>query len=222
METNYLVIMALLIGCLATTIPVFMALFFTGMVGLVWIAGIDPQIVIEVLYRSMDKFALIVVLFFVLCGNIMTTGIVTIPLMKKSGFPSHVAAAVEALISGEADEDALDTLHDAFLNALLDSEPESSVAFDSGAAGGGEAGGGEVRGRLPRMGDRHGPGAAETLDGIIRGERLGGGGQRALGCYGWATRRPRHRIDRGLSGPRRVRRGPGLAPARGQGRSPGL
>ena len=50
----------------------------------------------------------------------------------------EVAAAVEALISGEADEDALDTLHDAFLNALLDSEPESSVAFDSGAAGGGD------------------------------------------------------------------------------------
>ena len=50
----------------------------------------------------------------------------------------EVAAAVEALIGGEADEGALDTLHDAFLNALLDSEPESSVAFDSGAAGGGD------------------------------------------------------------------------------------
>ena len=73
MDTNYLIILALLIGCLASTIPVFMALFFTGMVGLVWIAGIDAQIVVEVLYRSMDKFALIVVLFFVLCGNIMTT-----------------------------------------------------------------------------------------------------------------------------------------------------
>ena len=84
METNYLVIMALLIGCLATTIPVFMALFFTGMVGLVWIAGIDPQIVIEVLYRSMDKFALIVVLFFVLCGNIMTTGSIVAKLIKTA------------------------------------------------------------------------------------------------------------------------------------------
>ena len=50
----------------------------------------------------------------------------------------EVAAAVEALIGGEADEGALNTLHDAFLNALLDSEPESSVAFDSGAAGGGD------------------------------------------------------------------------------------
>ena len=84
METNYLVIMALLIGCLASTIPVFMALFFTGMVGLVWIAGIDPQIVIEVLYRSMDKFALIVVLFFVLCGNIMTTGSIVAKLIKTA------------------------------------------------------------------------------------------------------------------------------------------
>jgi C4-dicarboxylate transporter DctM subunit len=84
METNYLIIMALLIGCLASTIPVFIALFFTGMVGLVWIAGIDPQIVIEVLYRSMDKFALIVVLFFVLCGNIMTTGSIVEKLIKTA------------------------------------------------------------------------------------------------------------------------------------------
>ncbi|TNF50215.1 MAG: TRAP transporter large permease [Deltaproteobacteria bacterium] len=84
MDTNYLVIMALLVGCLATTIPVFMALFFTGMVGLVWIAGIDSQIVIEVLYRSMDKFALIVVLFFVLCGNIMTTGSIVSKLIKTA------------------------------------------------------------------------------------------------------------------------------------------
>jgi C4-dicarboxylate transporter DctM subunit len=84
METNYLIIMALLIGFLASTIPVFMALFFTGTVGLVWIAGIDPQIVIEVLYRSMDKFALIVVLFFVLCGNIMTTGSIVAKLIKTA------------------------------------------------------------------------------------------------------------------------------------------
>ena len=72
MDSNSLLIFAVLLGCMAATIPVFMALFFTGLVGLVYIVGIDPQIVIEVLYRSMDKFALIVILFFVLCGNIMT------------------------------------------------------------------------------------------------------------------------------------------------------
>ena len=69
---------------MAATVPVFMALFFTGLVGLVWMVGIDPQIVIEVLYRSMDKFALIVVLFFVLCGNIMTTGSIVQKLIKTA------------------------------------------------------------------------------------------------------------------------------------------
>lgn len=84
METSYLMVFALLLGCLASTMPVFMALFFTGTVGLVYIVGIDPQIVIEVLYRSMDKFALVVVMFFVLCGNIMTTGSIVHKLIKTA------------------------------------------------------------------------------------------------------------------------------------------
>jgi C4-dicarboxylate transporter DctM subunit len=84
MENSYLLILAILIGCLGSTIPVFMSLFFTGMVGLVYLVGIDPQIVIEVLYRSMDKFALIVVMFFVLCGNIMTTGSIVEKLIKTA------------------------------------------------------------------------------------------------------------------------------------------
>lgn len=84
MDSNSLLIFAVLLGCMAATIPVFMALFFTGLVGLVYIVGIDPQIVIEVLYRSMDKFALIVILFFVLCGNIMTTGSIVGKLVKTA------------------------------------------------------------------------------------------------------------------------------------------
>lgn len=84
MDSNALLIIAVLLGCMAATVPVFMALFFTGLVGLVYIVGIDPQIVIEVLYRSMDKFALIVILFFVLCGNIMTTGSIVSKLVKTA------------------------------------------------------------------------------------------------------------------------------------------
>jgi C4-dicarboxylate transporter DctM subunit len=84
MENSYLLIFALLLGCLASTIPVFMALFFTGTIGLVYLVGIDPQIVIEVLYRSMDKFALVVVMFFILCGNIMTTGTIVQKLIKTA------------------------------------------------------------------------------------------------------------------------------------------
>ena len=84
MENSYFLILAILLGCLASTIPVFMSLFFTGMIGLVYLVGIDAQIVIEVLYRSMDKFALIVVMFFVLCGNIMTTGSIVEKLIKTA------------------------------------------------------------------------------------------------------------------------------------------
>lgn len=84
MENSYLLIFALLLGCLTSTVPVFMGLFFTGLVGLVYFIGIDPQIVVEVLYRSMDKFALIVVLFFVLCGNIMTTGTIVKKLITAA------------------------------------------------------------------------------------------------------------------------------------------
>ena len=84
MEHSYLLIFGILIGCLASTVPVFMALFFTGTIGLVYGLGIDPQIVIEVLYRSMDKFALVVVLFFILCGNIMTTGSIVEKLIKTA------------------------------------------------------------------------------------------------------------------------------------------
>ncbi len=84
MENGYLIIIAVLLGSLAATVPVFMALFFTGLVGLVWLVGIDPRIVVEVLYRSMDKFALIVVLFFVLCGNIMTTGTIVQKLIRTA------------------------------------------------------------------------------------------------------------------------------------------
>ena len=84
MDNSYLLIFALLLGFLASTVPVFMALFFTGTIGLVYLIGIDPQIVIEVLYRSMDKFALVVVMFFVLCGNIMTTGSIVKKLIKTA------------------------------------------------------------------------------------------------------------------------------------------
>lgn len=84
MDNSYLLIFALLLGFLASTVPVFMALFFTGAIGLVYLVGIDPQIVIEVLYRSMDKFALVVVMFFVLCGNIMTTGSIVEKLIKTA------------------------------------------------------------------------------------------------------------------------------------------
>ncbi len=84
MDNTQLLILALLLGCMVATVPVFMALFFTGVAGLTLVVGLNPEIAIEILYRSMDKFALIVVLFFVLCGNIMTTGSIVKKLINTA------------------------------------------------------------------------------------------------------------------------------------------
>ncbi|HSO08721.1 MAG TPA: TRAP transporter large permease [Desulfoprunum sp.] len=84
MDNSYLLILAILVGCLVSMVPVYLSLFLAGTVGLVFLVGIDPQIVIEVLYRSMDKFALVVVMFFILCGNIMTTGSIVEKLIKTA------------------------------------------------------------------------------------------------------------------------------------------
>ncbi len=83
MDYAYLIFLMLL-GMLFSSIPVFLCLLLAGMLGLVFAAGIDPQIVIEVMYRSMDKFALVVILFFILTGNIMTTGSIVQKLVKTA------------------------------------------------------------------------------------------------------------------------------------------
>jgi tripartite ATP-independent transporter DctM subunit len=83
MSTEYLIFLALL-GMLFSSMPVFLSLLLTGLIGLVLVTGIDPKIVIEVMYRSIDKFALVVVLFFILCGNIMTTGSIVRKLVNSA------------------------------------------------------------------------------------------------------------------------------------------
>ena len=74
METSHLVILLILLGCMATYIPVFMCLFFTAVLGFVFFTDLPVLLLAQSLFRSMDNFALVVVLFFILCGNIMTAG----------------------------------------------------------------------------------------------------------------------------------------------------
>ncbi|MBN2232566.1 MAG: TRAP transporter large permease [Deltaproteobacteria bacterium] len=98
METSYLVITLCLIGCLAATVPVFMALFFTGVVGFYFFTGMPVMMLAQTLFRSMDNFALVVVLFFILCGNIMTQGSIVHKLVKVANalvgfFPGGLAMA---------------------------------------------------------------------------------------------------------------------------------
>jgi C4-dicarboxylate transporter DctM subunit len=74
MELSYIVILVVLLGAMAATVPVFLCLFFTAVIGFIAFTDLPLLVLAQSLFRSMDKFALVVVLFFILCGNIMTSG----------------------------------------------------------------------------------------------------------------------------------------------------
>ncbi|MBU2548623.1 MAG: TRAP transporter large permease subunit [Proteobacteria bacterium] len=82
MELQYLVILLVLLGAMAATVPVFMSLFYTAVAGFVLFTDFPLMMLAQTMFRSMDKFALVVVLFFVLCGNIMTAGTIVDKLVK--------------------------------------------------------------------------------------------------------------------------------------------
>ena len=82
MNSTYIIIALCLLGCLGATIPVFMSLFFTSILGFVYFTDMPILMLAQTLFRSMDNFALVVVLFFILCGNIMTAGSIVDKLIK--------------------------------------------------------------------------------------------------------------------------------------------
>ncbi|MGD8701630.1 MAG: TRAP transporter large permease subunit, partial [Desulfosarcina sp.] len=82
MELNDIIILLILLGCMATYIPVFMCLFFTAVLGFLFFTDIPLLLLFQTIFRSMDNFALVVVLFFILCGNIMTAGSIVEKLIK--------------------------------------------------------------------------------------------------------------------------------------------
>ena len=82
METSHVIILLILLGCMATYVPVFMCLFFTAVLGFALFTEMPLLLLAQTLFRSMDNFALVVVLFFILCGNIMTAGSIVEKLIK--------------------------------------------------------------------------------------------------------------------------------------------
>ncbi|PLX42941.1 MAG: C4-dicarboxylate ABC transporter permease [Deltaproteobacteria bacterium] len=88
MDTSIFFALGLLLIFLALTVPVYLALFATGVLGLVFLSNsmlpFDVQALqlVDAFYKSMDKFPLVVVLFFILCGNIMTSGTIVDKLIK--------------------------------------------------------------------------------------------------------------------------------------------
>ncbi len=82
MESSDLIILLILLGCMATYIPVFMCLFFSAMLGFLLFTSMPVMLVTQTLFRSLDNFALVVVLFFILCGNVMTSGQIVAKLVR--------------------------------------------------------------------------------------------------------------------------------------------
>ncbi len=82
METSHIAILLILLGCMATYLPVFMCLFFTAVLSFLFFTDLPLLLLAQTLLRSMDNFALVVVLFFILCGNIMTAGSIVEKLIK--------------------------------------------------------------------------------------------------------------------------------------------
>ncbi len=82
MESSHIIILLILLGCMASYVPVFMCLFFTAVLGFVLFTDLPVLLLAQSLFRSMDNFALVVVLFFILCGNIMTAGSIVEKLIK--------------------------------------------------------------------------------------------------------------------------------------------
>jgi C4-dicarboxylate transporter DctM subunit len=88
-----------------------MCLFFTAVLGFVLFTDLPLLLLAQTLFRSLDNFALVVVLFFILCGNIMTTGTIVEKLIKMAnalvswlpgglGMAGVIACALFGAISG--------------------------------------------------------------------------------------------------------------------------
>jgi len=82
MDTAHLIILGTLLGCMAAMIPVGICLFYTAVVGFLVFTDIPLLMLAQTIFRSMDNFALVVVLYFILCGNIMTAGSIVDKLIK--------------------------------------------------------------------------------------------------------------------------------------------
>ncbi len=111
MEWSYIIPLLILLGTMATFIPVFMCLFYTSLLCVLAFTDYPIILLVQSIFKSMDNFALVVVLFFILCGNIMTTGTIVEKLIKFTnvlvswlpgglGMAGVIACAIFGAISG--------------------------------------------------------------------------------------------------------------------------
>lgn len=67
---------------MSSYMPVFLCLFLAAIAGFAFFTDISVLLLFQTLFRSLDNFALVVVLFFILCGNIMTSGSIVEKLIR--------------------------------------------------------------------------------------------------------------------------------------------
>ncbi len=82
MELTHFIVLLILLGSMAAYVPVSLCLFFTAFLSFLLFTDLPLLLLAQTLFRSLDKFALVVVLFFILCGNIMTAGSIVEKLIK--------------------------------------------------------------------------------------------------------------------------------------------
>ncbi|MEW6673623.1 MAG: TRAP transporter large permease [Thermodesulfobacteriota bacterium] len=82
MDNSSIIILSILLGGLAVYVPVGICLFMTATIGIMLYGDMPMLMLVQTMFRSMDKFALVVVLFFILCGNIMTAGAIVSKLIN--------------------------------------------------------------------------------------------------------------------------------------------
>jgi len=65
MELSHFIVLLILLGTMAAYVPVFMCLFFTAFISFLIFTDLPVLLLAQTLFRSLDKFALVVVLFFI-------------------------------------------------------------------------------------------------------------------------------------------------------------
>ncbi|TWI74360.1 C4-dicarboxylate transporter DctM subunit [Desulfobotulus alkaliphilus] len=82
MSSPDFILLLILLGAMAAYIPVFICLIFAALAGFLLFTDMPVLLVFQTLLRSLDNFALVVVLFFILCGNVMTSGKIVEKLIR--------------------------------------------------------------------------------------------------------------------------------------------
>ena len=61
MQINDVILLSVLLGCMATYVPVFLCLFFTATMGFVFFLDMPLALLVQTLFRSLDKFSLLAI-----------------------------------------------------------------------------------------------------------------------------------------------------------------